>query len=141
MDRRTLGYWAATGAFCAVLAGSGVAHAGRLETMVGSMTALGYPVYFMTIIGVAKLLGVAALLAPGRPLLKEWAYAGFAFNLIGATATHLFVGDPPAEFLPPATLLVIGAVSYGLRPPSRRLGASPRLGSDAAEPRPVGAEG
>jgi hypothetical protein len=127
LDKKTLSYWIATGLFAAVLGFSGVAHFGHLDAMVQSMTALGYPVYFMTIIGLAKLLGVATLLIPGQPLLKEWAYAGFAFNLTGATASHLFVGDPASEFVPPACLLGLAAVSYLLRPASRRLPASPAL--------------
>ncbi len=131
MDKKTLGYWIATGLFCAVLGFSGFAHLGHLENMVESMTALGYPSYFMTIIGAAKLLGVVALLAPDRPLLKEWAYAGFAFNLTGATATHLFVGDPLSETLPPALLLGVGAASYLLRPSKRRLAASASLRGDS----------
>ena len=127
MEKKNLAYWITTGLFCLVLGFSGIAHSTRIEGMVESMTALGYPVYFMTIIGIAKLLGVVALLAPGQPLLKEWAYAGFAFNLIGAVATHLFVGDPPAEYVPPLALLFVGAASYLLRPASRRLPSSPTL--------------
>ena len=67
------------------------------------------------------VLGVAALLAPGRPLIKEWAYAGFTFNLLGATASHVFAGDPFSETVRPAAVLLVGAVSYWLRPASRRL--------------------
>ena len=81
--------------------------------------------YCMSILGLAKLLGVLALLAPRRPLLKEWAYAGFAFSLAGAVATHAFVADPVAEWLPPVVLLGVGAGSYLLRPADRRLPASP----------------
>ena len=57
MDKRTIGYWVTTALFCAVLGFSGVAHFGQLDQMVESMTTLGYPTYFMTIIGAAKLLG------------------------------------------------------------------------------------
>jgi hypothetical protein len=121
MERKSIVYWATTGLFCAVLGFSGVAHSTRLEPMVEAMTGLGYPLYFMTILGIAKLCGVVALLAPGRPLLKEWAYAGFTFNLTGAAASHLFVGDPLSEFLPPVVLLGLGAASYFLRPDPRRL--------------------
>ena len=123
-DKRTIAYWVVTALFCAVLGFSGVAHFGHLEQMVESMTALGFPTYFMTILGAAKLLGVVALLAPGFPLMKEWAYAGFAFNLIGAVATHLFVADPIGEWLPPLVLLFVGAASYSLRPSDRRIGAA-----------------
>ena len=131
MNRRLLIYWLTTGLFCAVLGFSGFAHFTHLEPMVEAMTKLGYPLYFMTILGSAKLLGVAALLAPGRPLLKEWAYAGFAFNLLGATASHGFTGDPLSETIRPATVLVLGAASYLLRPAARRLPSAPALGEPA----------
>ncbi len=121
MTKISIAYWIPTLLFCAVLTFSGVAHFGRLDFMVESMTALGYPTYFMTIIGLAKLLGVVALLVPSVPLLKEWAYAGFCFNLIGAIATHLFVSDPIGEWLPPLILLGLGAASYWLRPAERCL--------------------
>ena len=125
MERRTIAYWGTTGIFCLVLSFSGVAHLFRFEMMVESMASLGYPPQLSSIIGFAKLLGVAALLAPGRPLLKEWAYAGFAFNLLGATASHVFVADPMSETIRPAIFLLLGAASYLLRPASRRLPALP----------------
>lgn len=131
MEKKTLAYWITTGLFCAVLGFSGIAHFTHVETMVESMTALGYPVYFMTILGLAKLLGVVALLVPGQPLLKEWAYAGFGFNLIGAVSSHLFVGDPASEFVPPAVLLLVGAASYLSRPAARRLASVPAWGEPA----------
>ena len=137
METSTKAYWAATGLFSLVLGFSGFAHFTHLQMMVESMTALGYPTYFMTIIGFAKLLGVVALLMPGQPLLKEWAYAGFAFNLAGAVATHLFVGDPVMEYAPPAMLLGLLAISHVLRPASRRLAGT----SFAALGAPVASDG
>ncbi len=124
MSRATTAYWSATGLFCAVLLFSGAAHLSRAEWMVEGMTHLGYPVYVMTILGIAKLLGVAALLIPGKPRLKEWAYAGFTFNLLGATASHGFAGDPLSEAIRPAILLALCILSYFLRPASRRLPAT-----------------
>ncbi len=124
MNRATTGYWIATGLFCAVLLFSGVGHLTRIEMIREGMTHLGYPVYVMTILGTAKLLGVTALLIPGKPRLKEWAYAGFTFNLLGATASHGFAGDPLSEAIRPAILLIVCAVSYFLRPASRRLPAT-----------------
>ena len=124
MSRNT-GYWAATGLFCLALGSGGLGHLLRAAPMAEGMAALGYPAYVMTILGVAKLCGVAALLVPGLPLMKEWAYAGFTFNLLGATISHLFAGDPIAEALPPLVLLGIAAASYYLRPASRRLVAAP----------------
>ena len=125
---RITGYWISTGVFCALYVYGGTSHLLRTEQIAAGMAILGYPAYVMTILGVAKLLGVAALLVPGRPLLKEWAYAGFTFNLLGATASHLFVGDPLAETLRPVFVLGVGAASYRLRPMSRRMlgaGAEP----------------
>ena len=118
---RIIAYWASTGLFCLVLTFSGAAHLARLEPIAESMTGLGYPLFVMTILGVAKLLGVAALLAPGKPLLKEWAYAGFTFNLLGAAASHVFAGGPLSAALPPVVLLSLCAASYTLRPAERRL--------------------
>lgn len=123
MDRRTVAYWIATGVFCAVLGSSGFMHLLRVDFVAAAMAHLGYPAYVPTILGSAKLLGVAALLAPGRPLLKEWAYAGFAFNLLGATASHAFAGDPIGETVRPLVVCAIGYASYALRPPDRRLAA------------------
>ena len=92
------------------------------------MSALGYPAYLMSILGAAKLMGVAALAVPGLPLVKEWAYAGFTFNLLGAAASHGASGDLITEILTPLGVLLLGAASYGLRPESRRLSASPQAG-------------
>ena len=121
MNRKLLGYWLTTGIFCAALGFGGVAHLLRADAMAQGIATLGYPPYLMTILGTAKVLGVLALLAPGRPLLKEWAYAGFTFNLLGATLSHIFVGDPASETVRPALVLVLAIASYFLRPPSRRL--------------------
>ena len=121
MDRSHLGYWITTGLFGLAFLGGGFAHFTHQPMIAEGMQKLGFPPYVMTILGTAKLLGVVALLAPGRPLLKEWAYAGFAFNLLGALSSHAFVGDPPSEFAGPAVLLALGAASYALRPDDRRL--------------------
>ena len=126
MVGRTLGFWSTTGLFCLAFTGGGLAHLTHQPMMAEGMARLGYPPFVMTILGTAKLLGVVALLAPGRPLLKEWAYAGFSFNLLGALASHVFAGDPPSELVGPAALLVLGAASYLLRPDDRRLPQSIR---------------
>ena len=93
----------------------------RVEPQQEAMANLGYPMYLMTILGVAKILGVIALLAPRLPLLKEWAYAGFTFDMLGAAASHAFVGDSPAEIVTPLVVLILAIASYCLRPASRRL--------------------
>ena len=121
MERQEIVYWGATGLFCAAFTLGGLSHLLRLENIAESMGALGYPAYVMSILGVAKLLGVMALLVPGQPFLKEWAYAGFVIDLLGAIASHLFAGDPIFTCIPPVVLLALAATSYQLRSPSRRL--------------------
>ncbi len=91
-------------------------------------------------IGTFKLLGIAALLAPRMPLLKEWAYAGFTFNLIGATASHLYAGDSISHWVQPLVVLGVCAASYLLRPDSRpdsfalATGTPGSAGASAASP-------
>lgn len=59
-----------------------------------------YPVYIFKFLAVAKLLGIVAILVPGHPRLKEWAYAGFTFDLLGAIYSFLAIGDPAAQWAP-----------------------------------------
>src|SRR5262249_60995478 len=84
--------------------------------LLRALEPLGYPAYFLRLLGVAKLLGVAALLVPGRALLKEWAYAGFTFDLLAALASHLATGTathaPPALF---ALVLVLASYRFAHR--------------------------
>ena len=82
---------------------------------------LGYPVYLLTILGVWKLLGVVAILVPKFPLLKEWAYAGFFFLMMGALFSHIAMKDPLVEFLPGLLLLALTILSWYFRPAERRL--------------------
>ena len=121
MHKKVVGYWVATVLFCLALGAGGVGDILMLEPQRVVIQGLGYPLYVMTILGVFKGFGVVALLAPGFPRLKEWAYAGFAFNLLGAVASHTLAGDPLTAALPPLVLMILGAVSYWLRPESRRL--------------------
>lgn len=82
---------------------------------------LGYPVYFLTIIGVWKILGVVAVLIPKFPMLKEWAYAGFFFLTTGAIFSHAATGNSVNEILPSLLLLALTAVSWYFRPLNRKL--------------------
>ncbi len=83
---------------------------------------LGYPVYFLRIIGVWKVLGGIVLLIPGYPRLKEWAYAGIFFELSGAAASWWMHEHSLEEAVAPMTLAVIAMVSWALRPQRRLLG-------------------
>lgn len=87
---------------------------------------LGYPVYFLTILGIWKILGVVALLLPaGRQvflnLIREWAYAGFFFLTTGAIYSHIAVGDPVNEMFPGLLLLILTVVSWYFRPADRKI--------------------
>ena len=82
---------------------------------------LGYPIYFLTILGIWKILGVVALLIPKFPLVKEWAYAGFFFAMSGAIFSHIAVGDPMKEIFPSLLLLVLTVVSWYFRPADRKV--------------------
>ena len=88
---------------------------------VYGITHLGYPVYFLTILGVWKILGVVAVLIPKFPLLKEWAYAGFFFVMSGAIFSHIAVGDPVREIIPSLLLLILTVVSWYFRPENRKI--------------------
>jgi hypothetical protein len=88
---------------------------------VYGITRLGYPVYFLNILGFWKILGVLALLVPKFPLLKEWAYAGFFFVSSGAIYTHIAVGDSFKEIYPSLILLILTVVSWHFRPASRKV--------------------
>ena len=128
-----IGYWIATALLLLPFGLGGVADLVLAEPIREALTHLGYPLYVGQLLGVLKLLGVVAILAPGFLLLKEWAYAGFVFDLIGAATSHIAVGDPVGEFAPPFVVLLIVAASYLLRPADRRLDASPTLVRAVAE--------
>jgi uncharacterized membrane protein YphA (DoxX/SURF4 family) len=116
-----IAYWVTTGLTAFVFLSGGAGELARPAFVVEGMTHLGYPVYFVSILGVWKLLGGAAVLAPGVPRLKEWAYAGMLFDLTGAAASHAAIGDPAGKIAAPLILLGIVMTSWALRPESRKL--------------------
>ena len=78
-------FWSITGIFSAFMLFSSVPDILSAPDAVKFMNHLGYPNYFIPFIGIAKFLGIIAILIPGFPKIKEWAYAGLAYDLIGAT--------------------------------------------------------
>lgn len=121
MDARNIGYWASTGLIALAMGGGGLADLLAPPQFVEQFLALGYPVYVLPMLGVWKLLAVPAILAPGFGRLKEWAYAGMTFDLVGASVSHASVGDPATKIVIPLALLAIAFVSWALRPDGRRL--------------------
>jgi uncharacterized membrane protein YphA (DoxX/SURF4 family) len=84
------------------------------ESVVQSMQFLGYPLYLMKILGFAKILGAIAILSGRLPKMKEWAYAGFTFNFLGATASHVLAGDSASATVIPFVFFIALMVSYAL---------------------------
>src|SRR5262245_18944480 len=94
-------YWTATVITALAFITGGAAYVARADVPLRGMTDLGYPAYFVTILRIWKVLGGLAILAPRLPRLKEWAYAGIAFDLSGAAFSHAAVGDPAFKVIVP----------------------------------------
>ena len=105
-------YWVATGIFALMMLMDAIGGITHEATGVAIMKHLGYPEYVLTIFGVAKFLGAIAILQPKFQTIKEWAYAGFAINFIGAFCSRAAVGDPSGELIPPVVALLIMFVPY-----------------------------
>ncbi len=114
-------YWIATIWLALGMVSSGIVQLLKLKDEVFMMTHLGYPLYFLTILGIWKMLGVVTVLIPKFPLQKEWAYAGFFFAMSGAVFSHLASGDGPKEFFGPILLLFMTVVSWYFRPSDRKI--------------------
>lgn len=114
-------FWTATALLSFGMLGSGISQLLQLEDMQKLVSHVGYPMYFMYIIGVWKVLGVVVILIPKFPLLKEWAYAGFFFLMTGALASHLFMGDTGSAIFGPLFQTVFVILSWHYRPASRRI--------------------
>jgi hypothetical protein len=115
-------YWITTLVITLELVMGGLADVMHASSVAQVMDHLAYPRYFMSILGFWKLLAAAAILAPGLPRLKEWAYAGILFELTGAAASHLAARDSVGNMLVPLAFLMVSMISWDMRPPSRVLG-------------------
>ena len=120
MKTKNAAYWISTTVVCGFAAYASFAYLTRDAKIMGSFSSLGYPDYFPAILGVAKILGILALIFPGAPRVKEWAYAGFTFIFIGAACSHLASGQDKAAVMPAANLVML-VISYICRPATRRL--------------------
>lgn len=117
--------WAVTGLMAALMLLSAIPDVLRVPGAMTVFRHLGYPPYLLLFLGTAKILGVAAVLAPGLSRLKEWAFAGLTFDLTGALYSHVSVGDPASVWTPAAIGLVLMAGSYtAYRTRRSRAGAS-----------------
>jgi hypothetical protein len=107
-------YWIVTGLMAAFITMSAIPDVLRIPEAAKIFKHLGYPEYLLLFIGIAKLLAVVAILAPGFHKLKEWAYAGLIFDLIGALYSHISVGDPASAWFFALLGLVLVAASYSM---------------------------
>jgi len=114
MKKTNVFYWTVTGLFSAFMLFSAVPDIMVVPDAVKIFTALGYPIYLIRFLGIAKLLGVIAILLPGFPKLKEWAYAGFFFDLLGATYSGLAQGGFQPQILVMALPIGFLFISYYL---------------------------
>ena len=119
--RNKIIYWIATIWLSLGMVSTGIVQLIKMKEEVDMMTHLGYPLYFLTILGVWKMLGVIAVLIPKFPLVKEWAYAGFFFAMSGAIFSHVASGDGAKEFFGPGLLLILTVVSWYFRPADRKI--------------------
>jgi hypothetical protein len=122
-------YWATTAIIGLELIAGGLTDLAHGQTMlvvgepvVDVLGRLGYPTYLLSILGVFKLLGAAAILAPRLPRLKEWAYAGTVLELTGAALSGLVVGNSLDIVVTPSVFAAIAFASWALRPQSRIIG-------------------
>jgi hypothetical protein len=112
MKKTKILFWVFTGLFSAFMLSSAIPNIMVSKEWEAIFVQLGYPHYLIAFIGWAKLLGVIVILMPGFARLKEWAYAGFFFDLVGATYSAIYVGG----FVPQMLIMLIpfglGALSY-----------------------------
>lgn len=113
-------YWVTTIWLVIGMTSTGIVQLLKMEGEVTNFQQLGYPLYLLSILGIAKLLGVVVVLVPKLPTLKEWAYAGFFFAMAGAIISHLVSGHWGIELFGPSLLLLLTILSWYFRPAIRR---------------------
>jgi len=112
MKKTKIIYWIFTSLFAFMMLGSAIPDVFSVKVAVEGFTKINMPTYLLPFLGIAKVLGVIAILIPGYPRIKEWAYAGLAFDLIGATYSIAASGQPSGNWLFMALPLVLAAGSY-----------------------------
>jgi len=114
-------YWIATIWLASGMLASGLQQIFHTKGFVDIIGHLGYPLYFLYILGVWKILGAITILIPKFSLLKEWAYAGIFFAMSGAVFSHIALGDSLKEIAPSLVLLILTVVSWYFRPADRKI--------------------
>lgn len=114
MKSKTLSilYWSITGLCTLAMLIAGIVEIMQTPEGQEIMRHLGYPVYILTIIGVGKAIGALSIIQPWFRTLKEWAYAGFTINMLGAAASRAYAGDSTMLILSPLLFLAVLLTSY-----------------------------
>lgn len=131
---KTRAYWLATGLVVFCMTG-GIFELVSAPTTVEGITRMGYPSYIIPALGLGKVLAILALLWPGLPRLKEWAYAGVFFNMLGALVSHVAHEDPAWTIVVGIGIAALTLASWALRPQNRRLAGAIRA-SDSVQGAP-----
>jgi len=100
-------YWVLLILFCLFHVMDAIGGLTKAQAGIDAMNAMGYPIYLMQFLAVLKLLGVAALIQNKFKTIKEWAFAGFSFTLIGAAVSHACVNDQVLFIVMPIVFLII----------------------------------
>jgi uncharacterized membrane protein YphA (DoxX/SURF4 family) len=114
-------YWVSTIWLAVAMLASGLQQIFHTKGFVDIIVPLGYPLYFLYILGVWKILGVIAILIPRFSLVKEWAYAGFFFAMSGAIVSHIASGESFKQIVPSLALLIMTVLSWYFRPADRKI--------------------
>lgn len=118
---KMIAYWITTALVVFCMTG-GIFELLGLKTTNDGIMRLGYPQYIIPLLGLGKVLAILAILSPGFPRLKEWAYAGILFNMIGATVSHIAHDDGVGIVVVTVAIAAITMTSWALRPQNRRFG-------------------
>ncbi|TGK33825.1 DoxX family protein [Leptospira gomenensis] len=119
--RNKIIYWVSTLWLSLGMVSTGLVQLLHSKEEVEPILRMGYPEFFLTLLGVWKLLGVIAVLVPKLPLIKEWAYAGFFFAMSGAIFSHVAFGNPIRDLFPASLLLILTVISWYFRPAERKI--------------------
>ena len=118
-------YWVSTVLLALGVLSGGVSQATHQQDTIAGILRLGYPLYFITLLGIWKVFGAIVILIPRFPRLKEWAYAGIFFEMTGASFSHFMCDDYGAyafHLIVPLLFAILAILSWALRPNGRTLG-------------------
>jgi uncharacterized membrane protein YphA (DoxX/SURF4 family) len=122
MNPRSIGYWTSTVIVAFIFISSGIFYVLGVPNVIEGVLHLGYPRYFVALLGTWKILGGVAILLPRFGRLKEWAYAGMFFDLTSAAVSSTAIGNAWWHILAPLSIAAITMASWLLRPSNRIVG-------------------